>query len=60
MLDFYPEIQKLKPFDMPIRTKSELTNENNKIFARIESLHGCKFCSVRYLRVGSSATVCEN
>ncbi|MEO4052951.1 hypothetical protein [Solibacillus sp. CAU 1738] len=59
MVDFFPEIQKLRPFEIPIQTETKNSNEPDKIFPRIESKHGCKYCSVRYLKVGINATVCD-
>jgi hypothetical protein len=57
-VDFFPDIPKHKPFDIPIQKETNELNDSKKIFARIESKHGCKFCSVRYLKVGTNATVC--
>lgn len=59
MVDFFPDIPKHKPFDIPIESESNFSNEPKKIIARIESKHGCKYCSVRFLKVGTNATVCD-
>lgn len=59
IVELCQDIPKLKPIDIPKETVTYFSVNQQTKQSRTESYYGCKYCSVRYLKVDHNAAICE-